>query len=309
ALSIDLIASLACGLAFPAVGVASDGDYAGAWRGVFLSKNSLGATMLIACLSYYVLRATERRPWLLLMAALAFGLIVVSQSRTSLVILLALIPILALTRRYFRAPRRFAAILGLALCFASFAALFLGVMFRALLHLLGRDATLTGRTDIWLLSWDAIQSRFWIGYGFGAFWSNPWGPASEIWDSLNWRAPSSHSGVLELWLALGAVGVALFAWLLGQTFLRIVFGVAMRRREEALWLIGYFFVFVVHAVTEPSMMEQTSITWVLLVTTSCAVADQRSRARGPNGRASAASRARALPAGARHWPSRNTSRE
>jgi hypothetical protein len=127
------------------------------------------------------------------------------------------------------------------------------------------DMTLTGRTDIWALSWEAIQSRFWAGYGYGAFWSNPWGPATEIWDALNWRVPSSHSGVLELWLGLGFVGVALFAALLLRTFRRVTLELASNRREEALWRVGFFFIFVVHAATEPSIMEQTSISWVLFV--------------------------------------------
>lgn len=312
ALGVDAIASLACGLAFPAIGVASDGDYAGAWRGVFVSKNSLGATMLIACLAYYVLYLIDRKLWQLLAIGLALGLLALSQSRTPLVILVALVPTLALTRRFFRNPRQFGLVLGLALCSAGLATLSAGIMLRPLLHLLGRDTTLSGRTDIWLLSWNAIYSHFWFGYGFGAFWSNPWGPANEIWDALNWRAPSSHSGVLELWLALGAVGVVMFAWLVGQTFLRITAGAARRRYEETLWLIGYFMIFVMHAVTEPSMMEQTSITWVLLVAISCPIASRSARgspvphAIGPV-RAAVAGRTVSLAAG--HWPSRHTSRE
>ena len=278
ALGIDLIASLACGLAFPAIGVASEGDYAGAWRGVFVSKNSLGATMLIACLVFYVLYSVDRKLRYLVAIGIALGLLVLSVSRTPIVILLTLIPTLALTRRFFRNPRRFGVILGLALCSAGLSTLFAGIMFRPVLQMLGRDATLTGRTDIWSLSWDAIQKHFWMGYGFGAFWSNPWGPATEIWDALNWRAPSSHSGVLELWLALGAIGVLLFAWLIGQTFWRITAGAARRQYEEALWLIGYFLIFVVHAITEPSMMEQTSISWVLFVSISCPILARSARA-------------------------------
>jgi O-antigen ligase len=119
------------------------------------------------------------------------------------------------------------------------------------------------------LTWDAIQSRLWTGYGYGAFWSNPWGPATEIWDALNWQVPSSHSGVLELWLALGAIGVALFAALVVRTFRGIIAEASSGRREHCLWLIGYFFIFVVHAATEPSMMEQTSISWVLFVALGC----------------------------------------
>jgi exopolysaccharide production protein ExoQ len=97
------------------------------------------------------------------------------------------------------------------------------------------------------------------------------GPATEIWDALNWRAPSSHSGVLELWLGLGAIGVVLFAVLVLRTLLAILNRAKQGPIAETLWLVGYFLIFVVHAATEPSMMEQTSISWVLFIAAVCAV--------------------------------------
>lgn len=279
ALALEMLASLICGMAFSDIGVASEGEYAGAWRGVYVSKNSLGATMLIACLVYYVLYAVDRSRWHLLGIGIALGLLALSMSRTPVVILLALVPSLSLTRRFSRDPRRFGIVIGLTLCAAGIVALFAGVMLQSVLELLGRDVTLTGRTDIWSLTWDAIQERFWTGYGYGAFWSNPWGPATEIWDALSWRAPSSHSGLLELWLALGLIGVMLFVWLMVQTFLRIIASAPLAKPEQALWVVGYFVIFLVHAITEPSMMEQTSISWVLFVAIACARGSPLGRAR------------------------------
>jgi exopolysaccharide production protein ExoQ len=282
ALAFDIVATFICSLGFPAVGIASDADYAGAWRGVFLSKNSLGAMMLIGCLVFYILYFVDRQRRYLVALAVAMLLLVLSVSRTPLIILFTLVPALALTRWFARDRRPAGLILGMALCVGAMVVLFVTTLLEPLLSLLGRDATLTGRTDIWSLSWDAIQGRYWIGYGYGAFWINPLGPATAIWDALNWRAPSSHSGVLELWLGLGAIGVALFAALVWRTLLAILNRAKCGPFAETLWLVGYFLIFVVHAATEPSMMEQTSISWVLFIATVCAVEPvPRRRGAGP----------------------------
>ena len=38
--------------------------------------------------------------------------------------------------------------------------------------LLGKDATLTGRTKIWDAIWRQIQERPWTGYGYSAVWDD-----------------------------------------------------------------------------------------------------------------------------------------
>jgi exopolysaccharide production protein ExoQ len=266
ALSIDVVGSAICALAFPSVGISHDAEYAGAWRGVFANKNALGAMMLITCLGFATLYLADRRRIYLVGLAGAFALLVLSTSMTPVFIMLALVPCLALVRRYFLAPRGFATFLALALSVAGIVFLLASTMIEPILALFGRDTTFTGRTDIWNLSWDAIQQRYWAGYGYGAFWSNRWGPASDIWDTLNWRVPSSHSGLLEMWLGLGLIGVILFGALLARSLSEILSRAAQGTVEEALWRIGYLLIFIVHSMTEPTAMDQTSLSWALFVT-------------------------------------------
>ena len=90
ALTVDMVASVICGLAFPDIGIANDGDYAGAWRGVFTSKNQLGAMMVLGCLVFYLLYLADRRRWHLLGFGVALALLALSTSRTPIAILLAL---------------------------------------------------------------------------------------------------------------------------------------------------------------------------------------------------------------------------
>src|SRR3546814_12681195 len=45
----------------------------------------------------------------------------------------------------------------------------------AVFHLVGRDASLTGRTAIWAPLWERLSTRPWTGFGYGAFWHDPEG--------------------------------------------------------------------------------------------------------------------------------------
>jgi exopolysaccharide production protein ExoQ len=265
ALGIDVIGSAVCAVVFPAIGIANDADYPGAWRGVFASKNQLGAMMLIESLALCVLYFSERCRIYLIGLGAAFALLLLSTSKTPLFILLSLMPCLALIRRFFRTPRGFSVLLALALSVAGIVFIVGSASFDAILAFFGRDPTLTGRTDIWYLSWEAIQQRYWAGYGYGAFWANRWGPANDIWDALNWRVPSSHSGLLELWLGLGLFGVVTFGMLLLRSLSEILSQAARGSCEECLWRLGYFVIFVVHAITEPTAMDQTSVSWALFI--------------------------------------------
>ncbi|HUC64664.1 MAG TPA: O-antigen ligase family protein [Stellaceae bacterium] len=265
ALGLDIIGSAVCGLAFPAIGVSHDAEYAGAWRGVFASKNQLGAMMLIGCLSFWVLYLAERRRLYLAGLGAAFALLILSTSKTPIFILLGLLPCLALVRRFFHNRRGFSQLLAFSLSLAALLLLLGCVMIGPILALFGRDLTFTGRTDIWDLSWAAVQQSYWLGYGYGAFWSDNSAPATSIWEALNWRVPSSHSGLLELWLGLGLVGVLIFASFLVRGFSAITSQAAQGTREECMWRIGYFVVFVVHAITEPTTLDQTSVGWALVV--------------------------------------------
>jgi exopolysaccharide production protein ExoQ len=72
---------------------------------------------------------------------------------------------------------------------------------------LGRDNTLTGRTEVWAAVLPAMKQKPLLGYGFGSFWTDD---RRQLYD-----IPTAHNGYLDILLELGAVGLALFvAWLL-----------------------------------------------------------------------------------------------
>lgn len=82
--------------------------------------------------------------------------------------------------------------------------------FAEIITLLGREITLTGRTQIWFLVENAIKKRPFIGYGFlGAWQSNDF--SIMHFDSiLGFSATHSHNGFLEIILNIGVIGLVLY---------------------------------------------------------------------------------------------------
>jgi O-antigen ligase len=75
---------------------------------------------------------------------------------------------------------------------------------------LGRDSTLTGRTDVWAGVLPAREQQPLLGYGFGSFWTDA---RRQFYD-----IPTAHNGYLDILLQLGEVGLVFYAvWLLSLT--------------------------------------------------------------------------------------------
>ncbi len=81
----------------------------------------------------------------------------------------------------------------------------------------GKDSSLTGRTEIWEASLEALSRRPWLGHGLGAlFWRVDLSPeTAEIWRHVGFEASHAHNGALDLALQIGLLGLAVFAvlWL------------------------------------------------------------------------------------------------
>jgi exopolysaccharide production protein ExoQ len=82
-----------------------------------------------------------------------------------------------------------------------------------ILEMIGKDPTLTGRTEIWNYVIDAISLKPLLGWGYFGFWTfnNP--TAVEISETVRWIVPQAHNGLLEMLLNVGVVGTAIFIFL------------------------------------------------------------------------------------------------
>lgn len=81
-----------------------------------------------------------------------------------------------------------------------------------IIRMLGRDPTLTDRTEVWadVLAYPINPI---LGAGFESFWLGP--RLDVLWEKWPWQPNQAHNGYIETYINLGAIGVALLAaWIL-----------------------------------------------------------------------------------------------
>lgn len=282
ALGIMALFSLAFGLALPSYGISHSASTAGNWQGIFNHKNALGRAMALG-LVVFSIRATsvDRYRWLAWSGAgLAGALLLLANSITGLVVallVLALWPLYrALRWRYTIAlPLLIAALLlfgGLAVLFASNAEPTLG--------LLGRDETFTGRTVVWSAVLDSIRERPWLGYGYNAFWLGWQGPSAQVWLATGMTFVGAQSGILDLWLELGLIGVVVFVTQASRAFLRSMTWARFTNTAEGLWPLAFLTFFLLYNASETLILEQNNLYWILYVATTLSISIRPRRYRG-----------------------------
>lgn len=88
-------------------------------------------------------------------------------------------------------------------------------LYEELLGLLGRDASLTGRTDLWAWAVEFWSKKPLFGWGYaGIFGDSLEAPARVINDDAYYQAPHFHSGYLQVLAELGLVGFSLYLYML-----------------------------------------------------------------------------------------------
>lgn len=257
------------------------GDYATALRGVFAQKNGLGAAMLVGVLAWAAAAIAEGRLGVgrTLVCFALLGFAVLSQSTTSL--LLALITlgvgvVLVLAPRY--AAAALAMKLGLLVGGLILVMTLPVVGPEELLGLIGKDATLTGRTDLWEAVLAAVRERPYFGYGYSAFWIEGQPGPSMVWDRIGWKAPTTHNGMLEILVQLGLLGALLVAVLLATTLRLLVLTWTSPAGPVAQWTVLFLAVHLFLNVNESMLLTTNAGTllWALAMLTLTAAVPARS---------------------------------
>jgi exopolysaccharide production protein ExoQ len=241
------------------------------WIGVTTTKNNLGVLCLIS--AYFLVwrlvkqwpgrKASEtKRGMYVDLLVLGMTLFVmngeVAYSATSLACLA--IGIATMSALYWMQNRRLklGAMAGLApvlLIFLFGAAMpFVGTAAASgLTSLLGRDATFTGRTDIWAeLTPMALEEPI-LGHGFGGFW------VGNFYAEVN----EAHNGYLEVCLVLGFVGLLLLLGMIisyGRDCLIVAY-----KNPWGRFGCGLLVMIVFHNVTEASFLRESDAMWTSFV--------------------------------------------
>lgn len=219
---------------------ANDGIYVDdvpGWHGYFVHKNVL-SPFLIFAIVLTVHFESERIRRSIYLGALAV-LLVGSDSATGMSAAIFIGALYVWFRFLFRSGvgRR-----STAYVVSSIAVSMVGLMGAAaslsiLTNAAGKDLTFSGRTYIWGAVINAIEARPLLGYGVGGvFWDQQSEITRSIWRDVGFHIPHSHSGVLDVWLNYGAIGVLLF----GVLFVTgVAKGIRLIRRSPttAEWLL------------------------------------------------------------------------
>lgn len=250
---------------------------AASWTGVATDKNGLGMICMVFGLSslWQILEAvrggteTGRARGVIAhgaVVAMAMWLLVKADSATAISCFALAGGTMVLTQSasFGRRPRLVhllvAAVVGVPL-----AAMVL--QSSGLLSVIGRDATFTGRTEIWRRAIGLVPNSL-TGAGYESFWL---GARLDAMADLN-RPNQAHNGYLEVFLNLGWFGVLSIAAVMATCYRRVTS--AIRRHEDASTIrLAYFLTVAMYNFSEGAFKMMSPV-WVLflLATTMLPVA-------------------------------------
>jgi exopolysaccharide production protein ExoQ len=139
----------------------------------------------------------------------------------------------------------------------------------ALIESMGRDASMSGRVDIWPAALSAAPNPI-VGAGFEGFWLSPNVRIFQqellnkgFFPPLVARLNEAHNGYIEVYLNLGLIGVGLVAAILIAGYLNSVRVIQLEPKFGG-FVLAFIAVAVVYSITEAGFRTM-SPTWVFLL--------------------------------------------
>jgi len=272
--AVSAIGSFLFTLGFPSYGIMQDaGGLAGNWRGVFTTKEQMGEVMAAAVFTeVFLLVASRGRPrWRFALLGSYIALVVLAHAATCLLLTLAY---LVGTGMYLlwqsdevRAGH-ITAIAGVLLC-AGLCAFWIDPA--AALGVVGKDATLTGRTELWSALEQLIEQKPLLGWGYRAMFQSADASTALIDRYANFGATTSDNTFLELTLELGLVGACVMFMFVVSTVKRglrcIKIGEGLLGWSSLVFVAGA----LVSGMTVETLAQNQNIEWVLfnILSLSC----------------------------------------
>jgi len=218
---------------------------------------------------------TTRKPLVkfacLAVAAACVGFLILTSSKTSLIVLGPALAVSGIVWHGIRLGRTY---LVMNVALASSAVGLLAIPFAffstsTIFTTLFGDPTFTGRTEIWQFLQIFIARHPWTGVGYGAFWDvGTNGPGAQDSSPLIRDIAEGHNGYLDLNVTIGYIGLALAISVLVWPFLRL-FSAALRdlfrigNGAPAALMIAYLAEGVFHNLTESSLLRGAHPVWVM----------------------------------------------
>jgi O-antigen ligase len=133
-------------------------------------------------------------------------------------------------------------------------ALFINTM-GTLVHTLGRNSTLTGRTSIWkaVLS---LHTNPLLGTGFESFWLG--NRLEYVWNMSVKGIQEAHNGYIELYLNLGWLGLILLGWLI-LTGYRNAVDAFRNNPQDGRFKLAFLTAAIIYSLTEAGFRMLTPV--------------------------------------------------
>jgi len=239
---------------------------AGDFIGLTQSKNSLGGVLAL-CTAFWYLHysqgaKTQKERWIALgMMFFSFYLVRANKSGSALVITIILI--IAVSSLNFLKKLSFQWAFTAIICFLVVSIIMTVFVVDNLEDIivggLGKDLTLTGRTEFWPQLMAAVNQRPWFGYGYdGFFQQDKLGagtPAYFIYTPNGFQPKNPHNGGIGILLAFGWPGLIL---MMTSLLLNLAYAVRYLSRstlEEAGIPICFLVSIIISNITEGYIID------------------------------------------------------
>ena len=275
--------------AYPSMGSNYEPDtHLRTWCGVTTQKNELGVDCLVFGLTaIWVLtgivaeeNAKHKKGGIviqILIPGMAVFLLIRCNSMTSLsCMLLSSVLLILVNTKVVRVSAYFVSLLMLSTLSVAIFAVFMDNT-GLLLQLLGRNSSLTGRTEIWQAVL-AVENNPWIGSGYDSFWLGS--HIRMVAKAIGYTGVTeAHNGYLEVFINLGWAGVLLLTWVLISAWHRAVQRLSVSL-QEGCWAVALVVANLIFNLSESGVKKQ-SLIWLafLMATVEIPLASLRSEQR------------------------------
>jgi exopolysaccharide production protein ExoQ len=246
--TVTMAASVVFALALPQYGLDQMGGHSNAWKGIFMAKNYLGnlALFFLTMAVSYRGRNTSLRSVRVAQIILCLTAIAFSRAATAhlLTAIYAVCLLTLSTLRRLRKKDYFVVCLLLLVTFSA-AAVVIAAWPDFLIALLGKDMTLTGRTNIWSAVLDSIAKQPLLGYGYQAFWLGMEGESYRVILAVSWMLAQAQNGFLDIMLENGAAGLAIVLLVFGFAFRDAVVCLLRSRDTTQLRAVEWYLIIVI----------------------------------------------------------------
>ena len=263
-------------LAFPQFGLVQQTAHHGVWQGIFSEKNDAAKNWIFLLTPVCNRRIFQPRS--MLYASMIILFLGMTKSATAIIALAVYLAFMMGLPFFKRLSLRWAAFsIAAAVLFTALSVSVLIEVAPQVAGLLGRDLTLTGRTDIWAVLLQSAQKHPVLGYGYSAFWTGMAGESGRVYLTIRWYFTYAHNGFLEVLLQVGTIGVAAVALMLLQAGANAFVCVRNEASTGIDWLVGMAFLTLLYNTDEGTMLFPHSLVSVIFVMTCGGLAMARAR--------------------------------